>query len=362
MSRPSLANSIRRFACAAFGLALTATASAAADEQKIGFIYVGPAADEGYNMSMDLGRKYLEEHVPGVSTSFFEAVPETAEVERVMERMIRSGQKIIFATSYGYLDYAIALGKKYPDVRFLHAGGLKTSDNVGTYWADSDDGMYLAGMTAASVSKNGKLGFVGAFQIPQLFRSINAFALGAQSVNPAATVTVVWTGGWWEPQKETEAVSAFADQGIDVVAEQVDSPITIAQTAEKRGIHIVGKDVNVKDRAPKAWLTGVSWNWGPMMEGLVKEIDAGTWKPSHVRGDLASGAAVLDPFGEAVPEPVREKVLAIKAEIIAGKKDIWSGPIVRQDGTEVVKSGEALGMEAVETMDFLVKGVVGSTN
>ncbi len=344
----------------AFGL--FASQQATADTSKIGYIYVGPEADFGYNMSMDLGKKYLEKKMPSISTSYFEAIPENAEVERVMERLISSGHSIIFATSYGYLDYAIKLGKKYPKVSFLHAGGLKLSDNVGTYWADSDDGMYLAGIAAGRVSKTGKLGFVGAFQIPQLFRSINAFTLGAQSVNPSATTTVVWTGGWWEPQKEAEAVNAFADQGIDVIAEQVDSPITIAQTAEKRGVYIVGKDVNVMDRAPKAWITGVSWNWGPMMEGLVKEIHAGSWKPSHVRGNLKSGHAVLDPFGSVVPKDVQNEVLAVKADILSGKKVVWSGEIAKQDGSMASKSGQTLSMEKIETMDFLIKGVVGSTN
>jgi basic membrane protein A and related proteins len=327
---------------------------------KIGFIYVGPTTDYGYNMSMDLGRLFVEKQVKGVTTSTFDQVPESAEVERVMERLVNSGHTIIFATSYGYLDHAIRVGQRYPKVAFLHAGGLKTSANVGTYWADSDDGMYLAGMVAGSVSKSGKLGFVGAFQIPQLFRSINAFTLGAQSINPKATTTVVWTGGWWEPQKEAEAANAFADQGIDVIAEQVDSPITLAQVAEKRGIFIVGKDVNVMDRAPKSWLTGVSWNWGPMMVKLVEEVRAGTWKPSHVRGNLASGHAVLDPFGPAVPEAVRKKVLATKADIIAGKKVVWQGPITKQDGAAAAPAGQKMTLEQIETMDYLVKGVVGS--
>src|SRR5262245_48996516 len=333
--------------------------AAAAD--KIGFIYVGPAADYGYNMSMDLGRQYVEKNVKDVTTSVFEQVPESAEVERVMERLVNSGHNIIFATSYGYLDHAIRVGQRYPKVAFLHAGGLKTSANVGTYWADSDDGMYLAGMVAGSVSKTGKLGFVGAFQIPQLFRSINAFTLGAQAVNPKATTTVVWTGGWWEPQKEAEAANAFADQGIDVIAEQVDSPITLAQIAEKRNIWIVGKDVNVMDRAPKSWLTGVSWNWGPMMAKLVEEIRAGKWKPSHVRGNLATGNAVLDPFGPAVPEAVRHKVLATKADILAGKKVVWQGPITKQDGSTAAAAGQKMNLEQIETMNYLVKGVVGST-
>ena len=335
-------------------------ASPAAAADKIGFIYVGPAADYGYNMSMDLGRQYVEKNVKDVTTTVFEQVPESAEVERVMERLVNSGHNIIFATSYGYLDHAIRVGQRYPKVAFLHAGGLKTSANVGTYWADSDDGMYLAGMVAGSVSKTGKLGFVGAFQIPQLFRSINAFTLGAQAVNPKATTTVVWTGGWWEPQKEAEAVNAVADQGIDVIAEQVDSPITLAQTAEKRNIWIVGKDVNVMDRAPKAWLTGVSWNWGPMMAKLVEEVRAGKWKPGHVRGNLATGNAVLDPFGAAVPATVRAKVLATKADNIAGKKVVWQGPIAKQDGASAAAAGQKMTLEQIETMDYLVKGVVGS--
>ena len=349
-----------RFAALAlFGaVALSVPAKA---EDKIGFIYVGPAADYGYNTSMDLGRQYVEKHMPGVTTTAFELVPETAEVERVMERLIAGGHKIIFATSYGYLDYAIKVGEKHPDVTILHAGGLKTSKNVGTYWADSDAGMYLAGVTAAHVSKSGKLGFQGGFQIPQLMRSVNAFTLGAQSVNPNITTTVVWNGGWWEPQKETEATNAFADLGIDVIAEQVDSPITIAQAAEKRGIFMIGKDVDIHDRAPKAILTGVSWDWGPMMVDEIKAIKAGTWKPSNLRGDLASGNVVLDPFGTAVPEDVSKEVLKLKAAIIAGKKSIWDGPITKQDGTMVVTAGQKLSMEQVETMDYLVKGITGAT-
>lgn len=343
-------------------LALAATASIPAlAADKIGFIYVGPAADYGYNMSMDLGRLHVEDTL-GVETTAFEAIPESAEVERVMERLITSDHNIIFATSYGYLDHAIKVGEKHPDVAFLHAGGLKTSSNVGTYWADSDDGMYLAGVVAGSVSESGKLGFVGAFQIPQLLRSINAFTLGAQSVNPDATTTIVWTGGWWEPQKEAEAVNAFADQGIDVIAEQVDSPITIGETAVKRGVHIIGKDVDISDRVPEAWLTGVSWNWGPMMVELVSAIDDGSWEPGHVRGDLASGHAILDPFGEAVPAEVQEEVLGLKDTIIAGEKEVFTGPITRQDGTVAVPEGEVMTLEQIETMDFLIEGVIGSAS
>jgi basic membrane lipoprotein Med (substrate-binding protein (PBP1-ABC) superfamily) len=192
-------------------------------------------------------------------------------------------------------------------------------------------------------------------------RSVNAFTLGAQSVNPNITTTVVWNGGWWEPQKETEATNAFADAGIDVIAEQVDSPITIAQAAEKRGIYMIGKDLDIHDRAPKAWLTGISWDWGPMMVEEIKQIKAGAWKPSNLRGDLSTGNVVLDPFGPAVPASAQADILKLKAEINAGKKSIWEGPILKQDGTVVVPAGQKLSMEQVETMNYLVKGITGAT-
>jgi basic membrane lipoprotein Med (substrate-binding protein (PBP1-ABC) superfamily) len=346
----------RLLAATAFAVAPTLASAAST----LGYIYVGPEKDYGYNTSMDLGRQFVEKSIAGTKTLHVENIPETAEVEKVMERMIRSGANIVFATSYGYLDYAIALGKKYPKVAFLHAGGLKLGDNVGTYWANSDDAMYLAGMTAGAVSKSGKLGFIAAFPIPQVVRSINAFTLGAQATNPKATTTVIWTGGWLQPAKEAEATNALVDAGIDVIGEQVDSPMTIAQTAEKRGIHMVGKDVDVSKLAPKAVLTGASWNWGPTMVKLVREIEAGTWKPSHVRGDLKDGTVVLDPFGPVVPEPVRKTVLARKADILDGRFVVWSGPLAGQDGKELLPAGTPMPMEPLESMQFFVKGVIGS--
>jgi basic membrane protein A and related proteins len=343
-------------ALAALMLASTGLARAAT----LGYIYVGPEKDYGYNTSMDLGRQYVEKNLPGTRTLHVENIPETAEVEKVMERMARNGADIIFATSYGYLDYAIALGQKYPKVAFLHAGGLKLGGNVGTYWANSDDAMYLAGMAAGAVSKSGKLGFIAAFPIPQVIRSINAYTMGAQVMNPNATTSVVWTGGWLLPAKEAEATNSLIDAGVDVIGEQVDSPMTIAQTAEKRGIHVVGKDVDVSSLAPRAVLTGASWNWGPTMLKLAKEIEAGTWKPSHVRGDLKDGTVVLDKFGPAVPEAARKTILAKKTAIVTDQFVVWSGPIVGQDGKEMLSPGKKMPMEQLESMGAFVKGVQGT--
>ena len=348
---------LRTFAAALVGGLLAVSGALA---QTIGYIYVGPEKDYGYNTSHDLGRQYVEQKIPGVKTLHVENIPETAEVEKVMERMIRSGASIIFATSYGYLDYAIALGKKYPKVAFLHAGGLKLGDNVGTYWANSDDAMYLAGMAAGAVTKSNKLGFIAAFPIPQVIRSINSFTLGAQAVNPKVTTTVVWTGGWLLPAKEAESANSLIDAGIDVIGEQVDSPITIAQTAEKRGIHVIGKDVDVSKFAPKAVLTGASWNWGPTMVEQVKQIKAGTWKPAHVRGDLKDGTVVLDPFGPAVDEAMRKTILAKKDEILQDKFVVWSGPMTGQDGKAILPAGKPMDMQMLESMNFFVQGVIGT--
>lgn len=348
---------IRLLATLSLALVLSSGLTQAAT---VGYIYVGPEKDYGYNTSMDRGRAYVEKNLPGTKTLRVENVPETAEVEKVMERMIRSGATVIFATSYGYLDYAIGLGKKHPKVAFLHAGGLKLGDNVGTYWANSDDAMYLAGMAAGAKSKSGKLGFIAAFPIPQVIRSINAFTLGAQAMNPKATTTVVWTGGWLLPAKEAEAANSLVDAGIDVIGGQVDSPMSYAQTAEKRGVHAVGKDVDVSNVAPQAVLTGASWDWGPTMLKLVKEIQAGTWKPSHVRGDLKSGTVVLDKFGPGVADSTRKSILAKKQDIVGGTFVVWSGPLTAQDGKELLSAGKPMAMEQLESMNFFVKGVVGT--
>jgi basic membrane lipoprotein Med (substrate-binding protein (PBP1-ABC) superfamily) len=174
------------------------------------------------------------------------------------------------------------------------------------------------------------------------------------------TTQVVWTGGWLNPAKEAEAANSLADAGVDVIGEQIDSPITLAKTAQKRAIYVVGKDVNVEKFAAKAYLTGASWNWGPMMVKLVKEIWSGTWKPSHVRGDLKDGAAVLDPLGKAVPAPVQKTIAEAQKEILAGTRVIWKGPVVGQEGKTLVAEGKPMDLQEIETMSYLVKGVLGT--
>jgi basic membrane protein A len=184
--------------------------------------------------------------------------------------------------------------------------------------------------------------------------------MGAKTITPDITTRVVWTNGWLNPAKEAEAANSLADAGIDVIGEQIDSPITLAKTAQQRGIYVVGKDVNVQSFAEKAWLTGASWDWGPMMVKLVQQIWAGGWKPSHVRGDLKDGTVKLDPFGGAVPAPIKEKILAAKSEILNGKRVVWKGPVTKQDGSIAAPPNQVMTLAQVETISYLVQGVIGS--
>jgi basic membrane protein A and related proteins len=341
-------------------LAFMSLGAVFAAETKVGYIYVGPKNDHGYNYAMDQGRMFVEKNMPGVKTMSFENVPENAEVERVMERMIKAGCTIIFPTSYGYLDPALTVAGKYPKVTFMHGGGFKSAPNLGTFFAGIDDAMYLAGMTAGSMTKTNKLGFLAAHPIPQVLRNINAFTRGAQSVNPAVTTTVVWTGTWSDPGKEAEAANSLVDAGADVLTGHVDSPITYTQTAEKRGAMVVGYHADAGKFAPKGWLVGAAWNWGPMMSRIVKSVGDGTWKPGHIRGDLMAGDAGLTAFGAAVPPKVKDVVNAKLAEFKAGKAKLWMGPIAKQDGAVAAPKDSLLAMAKLEGMDFLVKGVVGT--
>jgi basic membrane lipoprotein Med (substrate-binding protein (PBP1-ABC) superfamily) len=328
-------------------------------DTKVGYIYVGPKSDYGYNYAQDQGRLYLEENMDDVETLYFENIPENADVQRVMERMIRSGVTVVFPTSYGYLDHALKVAEKYPDIHFAHSGGLKTADNLMTYFAEIDQAMYLAGIAAGMTTKTDKLGFIAAHPIPQVLRNINAFTRGAQSVNPEVTTSIIWTSGWSDPSKESEAASALIDDGADVLTGHVDSPINYVQVAEERGVYSVGYHADASKFAPKGWLVGAIWNWGPMMVDIVQSTQDGSFKPQHLRGDLLTDAAQLSSFGSAVSDAAVAEVTARQKLIMEGDYQVWAGPIVAQDGTMLVPEGETMTLEQTEKMDFLVEGVKG---
>lgn len=351
---------MKRYLAGLTALVLAISSSAALADINIGYLYVGAKSDGGYNQAQNYAREYVEKHIKGVHTNYLENIPENDQVAQAMERMIQGGDKIIFATSYGYLPYVLKVAKHHPHVIFMHCGGAKLAPNVGTYFADMYQAMYLAGIAAGKASKSGKIGFVGAHPIPQVLQDINALTLGAQSVNPHIKMYVVYTGAWNDPGKDVAAVNSLANQGVDVVGMHVDSPIPVIEAAKKRGIYVVGYHFNDKHFYPKGWLTGGSWNWGPMEVKLVNAIEKGTWKSAHYYGDLRSGAAVLDPFGPAVDHATRNHIESVKSKIMKGTFHVWRGPIYDQSGKVVVAKGTVLPLNQVDAMDFLVKGVIGS--
>ncbi len=345
---------------ATFGLASTILLQPAHADIGVGYVYVGAKTDGGYNQAQDAGRLDMQKAIPGAKTNALENIPENAQVSQAMQRMISTGDKVIFATSYGYLPYALDLAKQNPKVVFMHCGGAKLAPNLGTYFADMFEAMYLSGIAAGKAATNGKIGFVAAHPIPQILQDINAIELGAQSVNPKATVTVVYTGSWNDPSKDVAAVNTLADQGVQVIGVHVDSPIAVIGAAQKRGIKVIGYHFDDMKFDPQGWLTGGYWDWGPIMTQVVKEVEAGTWKSQPVFGNLKSGAAKLAPFGPSVDAATRALIMDKKKAIEDSKLNVWSGPIYTQDGKLLVPAGSTLPRPKVDAMDFFVKGVIGS--
>ncbi len=331
----------------------------------VGFIYVGPKDDYGYNQAHAEGAKTLS--ALGVKIREEEKVPETVDVQKTMESMINlDGAKLLFPTSFGYFDpHIIKMAEKYPDVVFLHCGGLfvegKTPKNVGSYFGYIDEAQYVSGIVAGLTSKSNKLGFVAAKPIPQVLRNINAFTLGAQSVNPKITTSVIFTGDWSLPVKEAEATNSLVDQGADVVTCHVDSPKVVIETAEKRGIYSSGYHANQSALAPKGYLTGAEWNWAAVYKDYVEKVKAGKPWDHLVRGGFKEGFIKMSPYGAAVSAEAKTKADAAKEALTAGKLVIFKGPLKDSAGKEVIAAGTERGQTDIELekMNYLVSGVSG---
>jgi basic membrane lipoprotein Med (substrate-binding protein (PBP1-ABC) superfamily) len=330
------------------------------EKLKVGFLFVGPRDDFGYNQAADQGRQALEKNLSYVETIYQENVPENAEAERVMEQMIRQGAKIIFPTSYGHLDPAMKVAEKHPDIIFLHQGGLKNSANVGTYFGEIWQPVFAGGVAAGKMTKSNKLGFVGAFPIPQLLLNVNAFELGAKSVNPSATTTVVFTQTWCDPAKLTEAANGLIDQGVDVITMHEDCTKPIVEAALKRGVFVVGYHADASSIAGDKWLTGAMWTWGQLYTDMVKQVVDGSWKSSIYRAGLKDNVVELAPFGKGVPADVQKLVSQTRDDIKAAKLFPFTGPIKDQSGTLRIKDGEKPTTPDLEKTDWLVEGVIGN--
>ncbi len=328
---------------------------------KVGVITVGPVNDAGFNQSNEIGRLYLQTHLNSkVETQIVENIAESADVERIMEKMIQTGTKLIFATSYGYLDSALKIAAKYPDVTFMHCAGNKKTPNLSTYLAYADEPQYLVGMAAAMLTKNNKLGQVAAHPIPNILREINAFTLGAQSVNPDILVHVVWTNSWYDPAVEAEAANSLADAGCDVIAAHLDSPISVVQTAEKRGVYSVGCHADCSKYAPQGWITGHEWVWGKIMVETAQAVIDNTWTNKMIRGGLKEGYVKLAKFGQSVTEKMQLLINKKEKEIVSNQFVIFTGPLYDQKGNLKLAENQTGDKNFIETMDWFVKGVIGS--
>ena len=344
----------------AFTLVLVAGPSADAQGLKVGILHIGSMADGGYNQAHAEGIQAMKRNLPGVEVIEVENVPEGADAERVMENMVKQGAKLIIAASFGYLEPALRVAVKYPDVKFFHPGGYKRAPNLTTYWASTPEAFYLMGMAAGKATKTNKLGYVVALPISFFLANVNAFELGARSVNPKAETRVVFTGTFLDPAKEATAANALLDQGVDVLGVIVDSPITVVQTAEKRNAHSIGyHSLGAQKFAPKGWIGGIAFTWGNLYTRFARQVMDGTWKSEDILGGLGDDFLTIAPFGPAVSPDTLKLVEAKKQEFISGKARVFQGPIRDNKGVERVKAGEAFPLTELRKMDWLVEGVIG---
>jgi len=335
-----------------------APAAAAKPEPiKAAWIYVGPVGDAGWSFAHDLGRKAVEAKFGDqVKTSFVEKVPEGADAERVIRDLAQQGNKIIFATSFGYMDAMLAVAGKFPDVKFEHATGYKREHpNVATYNSRFYEGRYIQGQIAAKLSKVGVAGYIASFPIPEVVMGINAFVLGAQSVNPDFKLKVVWANTWFDPGKEADAAKALIDQGVDIVTQHTDSTAPM-QVAAERGIKAFGQASDMIKFGPQTQLTSIIDDWAPYYVERVKAVADGSWKQVDIWHGLKEGNVAMAPYTN-MPEDVAKMAAETEAKIKSGEFHPFTGPVKKQDGSDWLKEGEVADDGTLLGMNFYVQGV-----
>jgi len=336
-----------------------APASSASAPLKIAFAYVGPVGDGGWSFAHDNGRKALEKELGAqVQTSFVESVPESADAERVFRDMAAQGNTLIFGTSFGYMEPMLKVAADNKGVRFEHATGYKTSDNLRTYDGRTYEGAYMAGVLAGGMTKTNTIGVVGSIPIPEVIRNIDSYTLGAQSVNPKVKVKVVWVNEWFNPPKETEGAQSLIDGGADVLLQNTDSS-AVLQTAEKNGKYAFGWDSDMTHYGPKAHLASAVINWGPYYIKAAKDAINGTWTTGKSWWGVKEGTIDLVSISDKVPADLKAKVDKVKAGLKDGSFAIWKGPISDNAGKEVLKAGATADDAFLGGIKFFVKGVEG---
>lgn len=355
MKHCQLSHLLRAGALAA--AAATASLTAAADTPlKVGFVYIGPIGDHGWTYQHDQGRKALEAQLGDkVETTYVESVPEGADAERVIRNLASSGHKLIYTTSFGYMNPTAKVAKMFPDVTFEHATGYKRDKNLGTYLARSYEARYVGGFLAAKMTKSKVVGYVASFPIPEVLRDINAIQLALNKYNPGAEVKVMWINTWFDPGKEADAANALIDQGADVIFQHTDSPAP-AQTAERRGVYAVGYASDMLQFAPNAILTSVVNNWAPYYISTTQSVLDGTWQPRDYWGGMAEDV-VQTPLSDNVPAAVKAEAETIIASIRSGEFHPFTGPIKDQTGQVRIPEGSVASDADLAGMDFYVEGI-----
>jgi basic membrane protein A len=327
---------------------------------KAAWIYVGPHNDGGWSQAHDQGRLYVQKALGSkVQTTYKENVPEGPQVAQVIEQLIRDGNKIIFATSFGFQPAMAAAAAKHPDVKFEMATGTIIKPNMAEYYGAGEDAIYLSGIAAGAATKTGTVGYVVPFAIPEVIRHTNAFTLGVQKAHPGAKVKIVWTNSWFDPAKEKKAAESLHAAGADVIGQNVDSP-SAGQYSESAGIPWVGYDSDAKKFAPKQWLTAAVYDWGPYYLKRVKQAMAGTWTSGFYYGSIKDGFTGLAPYGPDVSAKTKAAIAAKMKALESGSFYEFAGPLYDQNGKLMVPKGKRLTVNDLYAMNWLVKGVIGS--
>ncbi len=336
-----------------------AAAPAPAAPLNIAFAYVGPVGDGGWSFAHDNGRKALEKAFGDkIKTTFVESVPESADAERVFRDLVGQGNKLIFGTTFGYMEPMLKVAADNKEIKFEHATGYKTAENMRTYDSRTYEGAYMAGIIAGAMTKSNTLGVVGSVPIPEVLRNINSFTLGAQSVNPKITTKVVWVNEWFSPPKETEAATALINGGADVLFQNTDSP-AVLKTAQEKGKRAFGWDSDMTAYGPKAHLASAVINWGPYYIKATQDALDGKWATGSSWWGVKEGAIDIVSIADDVPADIKTKVETVKAGLKDGSYSIWKGPIVGQDGKELVAAGAVADDKFLSGVNFYVKGVEG---
>jgi basic membrane protein A and related proteins len=340
-------------------LALSSAASAAESAPlKVGFVYVGPVGDAGWTTQHDMARKEMESNLKGkVVTKYVENVPEGADAERVIRDLAQQGNKLIFTTSFGFMNPTLKVAKQFPDVKFVHLTGYKTAPNVATLNARFYEGRYLAGVMSGKMTKTNVVGYVAAFPIPEVLQGINAFTRGLRSVNPKAEVKVIWVNSWFDPGKERDAAITLMGQGADIVTHHTDST-AVVQAAEEKGKYAIAYNSDMHKFGPKAQLGAVTQHWGAAYTKAAQQVLDGTWKSTQVWGGIKDGMIKLEAFGPMVPNDVKQLVAAKEQDIVSGKITPFDAPVKTNEGKLVLAKGHLSDAE-LNKMDYYVEGVAG---